>query len=375
MFGDKQAAGTILDNDSGQPPPPPPPPPLPTLTVSDLSIGEGTGANRPANVQLWLSAPSTQTVQVVCSAANGTAVAGVDFTPPSPCAATFAPGTTSTTVTATIVGDNLTEADETFTINVVSANGATIGDGQGVVTIVDDDLPNVSVGQINATEGDTGTSVVNVPITVTPIPSKPVTMSCIVQSGTAQTPSDYIPPANCSVTIPAGQAQGSVPVQIVGDWVDEWNETFTVTIFNVVNANIALATNTVWIVDNDPTPRVLIGDNSTIEGTGYAHNSPWVAYLTGPSDRTITVGCHTENGSAGAVGDFLGDDYFAFSGDCFVFPPGTTEAQHDWYIVGDNYPEFDENMYLDLTSVTNATLDRTQATGWIINDDCIWPFC
>ena len=73
------------------------------------------------------------------AAGRGTATAGGDYTGPTVVTLTFAPGQTTATVTFTIIGDRSKEANETVLVQLSNASGATIGDGQGALTIVNDD--------------------------------------------------------------------------------------------------------------------------------------------------------------------------------------------------------------------------------------------
>lgn len=70
--------------------------------------------------------------------ANGTALAGSDYTATSG-TLTFSASQTSKTVTVSVLGNTTVEANETFTVNLSGATGATIFDGQGVGTILNDD--------------------------------------------------------------------------------------------------------------------------------------------------------------------------------------------------------------------------------------------
>ena len=54
------------------------------------------------------------------------------------------PGTTTQLVGVTVLADTLDEPDETFTVNLTAPVNATIGDGQGVGTILDDDPPQAA---------------------------------------------------------------------------------------------------------------------------------------------------------------------------------------------------------------------------------------
>jgi chitinase len=92
-----------------------------------------------------LSARGTETIAVAYATGNGTAGGGSDYQAASG-ALTFAPGETRKTVTVLVKGDRVGEPNETFFVNLSSPTNATIGDGQGVGTIVDDE-PRVSIGK------------------------------------------------------------------------------------------------------------------------------------------------------------------------------------------------------------------------------------
>jgi hypothetical protein len=51
----------------------------------------------------------------------------------------FAPGETARTISVTVFGDFVIEPNETFAVNLSGPSGATIADGQGTGTIVNDD--------------------------------------------------------------------------------------------------------------------------------------------------------------------------------------------------------------------------------------------
>ena len=53
---------------------------------------------------------------------------------------TFQPGTVTRTFDVAIVGDTNLELNETFLVNLTESFGTTIADGEGVCTILDDDI-------------------------------------------------------------------------------------------------------------------------------------------------------------------------------------------------------------------------------------------
>ena len=85
-----------------------------------------------------LSSASTETVSVVWATANGTAHNGSDYVAGFG-AVTFTPGQTAKSIVVSVKGDNAVEPNETFLVNLAAPTNATIGDGQGQGTIVNDD--------------------------------------------------------------------------------------------------------------------------------------------------------------------------------------------------------------------------------------------
>lgn len=119
--------GTINDNDAA-----------PTLAIQDASLVEGDRNSQPFLLTVTLDAPSGQTVQVNYATADGTAVAGVDYTAVAG-VLTLSPGQISGTISVPVLGDLLPEQNETFTVLLSSSQNATISKSQGIGTIVDNE--------------------------------------------------------------------------------------------------------------------------------------------------------------------------------------------------------------------------------------------
>jgi hypothetical protein len=128
-IADGQGVGTITNDDGAS---------LPTLSINNVTIAEGNTGTKAAVFTVSLSAASTQTVAVNYATAQATATVGVDYTGVSG-TLTFAPGTTTRTISVAIKGDTTPEGNETFAVNLSAPVNATIADGQAVGTIVNDD--------------------------------------------------------------------------------------------------------------------------------------------------------------------------------------------------------------------------------------------
>lgn len=122
-----QGTGTITDNDLP-----------PKLTITDATVTEGNSGATNAVFTVKLSAASGQTVTVRYATANGTAIAPTDYTTVSG-TLSFAPGQTSKTLAVPVKGDIAIEPNETFKVNLSAQTNATIGDGAGLGTILNND--------------------------------------------------------------------------------------------------------------------------------------------------------------------------------------------------------------------------------------------
>jgi hypothetical protein len=158
------ATVTITDNDS-----------LPTLNISPVTLSQNEGTSVNTNFVFTVTRAGDLTgTSAVNFAVNGTGanpanaadfVGGVLPTG----TVSFAAGQSTATITVPVNGDNTVEPDETFTVNLSSATGATIGVGTATGTIVNDDtltgFTNVNLdgrGTIQSPETlDAGTGAFN----------------------------------------------------------------------------------------------------------------------------------------------------------------------------------------------------------------------
>lgn len=116
----------------------------PTISVGDVSVTEGDTQDVTASVTVSLSKAWTQPVSVAYATHDGTAKAGSDYVATSG-TLTFAPDQTQKTIPVTIKGDLIHEPNETFTLALGAASGATIARTPATVTIVDNDPAPVTL--------------------------------------------------------------------------------------------------------------------------------------------------------------------------------------------------------------------------------------
>jgi len=121
-------------------PPPPPPPVAGSVSINDVSITEGNSGTKLATFTLTRDG-GTLAFDVGYTTSNGTATTGNKDYVATSGVRHFAENENSLTISVVIKGDTKVEANETFSVNLSNAtNGATIADGHGIGTIVNDDV-------------------------------------------------------------------------------------------------------------------------------------------------------------------------------------------------------------------------------------------
>jgi glucose/arabinose dehydrogenase len=342
--------------------PVPPFPAAPSVSVSDVSTAEGDSGTTPAGFVVSLSSASSSTVTVRHATADGTAAAGADYTSTSG-DLTFTPGQTSKTVEVPVHGDATDEDDETFSVDLSSPTNATIGDGHGVGTILDDDpAPSISIAGGSVAEGDTGTATLNFTATLDAASEKQVTVGFATANGSATQPEDYTSTTG-TLTFAPGQTSKRIDVPVVGDTRREGNETVAVDLSNPSNATLGTAHALGTIVDDDAQPAISLADASVTEGNSGTAELKLIASLSAPSGIPVSVHYATADGTATAPAD-----YTSASGD-LTFAPGDTSKTITVTVKGDALDELDETLAVHLSSPVEATIADADAVGTILDDD------
>ncbi len=209
------------------------------LTVNDVSLNEGNAGTTTFTFTVSLSAPAgAGGVTFDIATADGTATQPSDYTQKSLTGQTIPMGSSTYTFDVLVNGDLTPETNETFLVNVTNVTGATVTDGQGQGTIVNDDAaPNLTINDVSLNEGNAGTTTFTFTVGLSmPAPAGGVTFDIATADGTATQPSDYTQKSLTGQTIPAGSSTYTFDVLVNGDTTPEPNETFFVNVTNVTNA-------------------------------------------------------------------------------------------------------------------------------------------
>ena len=224
---------------------------VPQVTIDDVTVVEGnSGTTTNALFTLQLSSPSSQIITVGYVTTDITATAGSDYRLTNG-SVIFNPGQTTKTIMVTVLGDNLSESTEFYGVVLTNLVNVTAGVSQGLGTITDDDpLPSLSISDGSISEGNSGTNNMQFTVTISPLSGQLVSFNFATTNGSAQAGSDYVASSG-TVFVNAGQGSAIVSVPIIGDTINETNETFFVNLSGVVNATFSRAQAVGTIINDD----------------------------------------------------------------------------------------------------------------------------
>jgi len=115
--------------------------PLPVVSIADASVAEGDSGTKTLSFAVTLSEAASRRTTVRFSTADGTATAsGGDYSAASG-VVRIPRGCLRATVSVTVRGDSMREADETLGVTLVRPSGCTLGRATATGTILNDDAP------------------------------------------------------------------------------------------------------------------------------------------------------------------------------------------------------------------------------------------
>jgi uncharacterized protein YhjY with autotransporter beta-barrel domain len=337
------------------------PPPSVSIAVSPASVSEDGATNLTYTVTRSLNLTSPTTVNITTT---GTATSGTDYT--GGVATVVIPaGATTATITINPNVDGTVEADETVTLTLAAGTGYTVGvPNSATGTILNDDLPNLTINDVAVNEGNAGTTNFTFTVSLS-APAGPggVTFNIATANGSATAGVDYVAQSLTGQTIPAGSSTYTFTVQVNGDLLNEPTETFFVNVTGVINAVVVDGQGVGTITNDDPLPSMSIDDVSVVEGNAGTVNAVFTVTLSAASGQTATVLYATADGTATQPAD-----YTSTSGS-LTFTPGQTTRTLTVPVIGETVPEANETFFVNLSGAANATISDNQGVGTITNDD------
>lgn len=340
------------------------------ISISGVTASEGTGGATTFSFNVTVTRSNCATFSVTYATASGTATAIEDFFPASGTlnfsTALACPSTQTLPIEVTVASDSDPEPNETFTVTLtgISPSGVTLidtGVATGIIQNDDGAVPTITVGAANVVEGDSGNTTMNFRATLSAASTLPVSFAYQTTDGTATAGTDYTRTSG-RATFSAGTTSLNVSVVVLGDTIDEDDETFTLGVSSPLNAAIAVRSATGTILDDDG-PRLSISDVSVTEGDTGTVVAAFDVRMNTTSAQVVTVDYETVDDTAES-----GRDYTATRG-TLTFPLRSTTQTIRVPVAGDVLDENDETFRVTLSNPVGATIADTDGQGTIVDDD------
>ncbi|WP_298858857.1 Calx-beta domain-containing protein [uncultured Gimesia sp.] len=390
-LADRQATGTILDDDSS------------TLSIADVSIVEGTAPTDMNMLVFDLTLTNAVDTAISVDASTGpadplSAIAGTDYLSKTDELRTFAANTKTQTFSVMINPDNVVELNETLKaiLNNLQANGRDVEFASGTMmeeaigTIENDDSATFTIRNVSQFEAN---EIFTFDVSLTnPVDTAvSINVASFIDTATSTTGGlvsahDFDAFTGQMLNFAALETETSFTVMVHDDDVVELNESFTVELNrtsivaglrNVIpddgaGANIT-ATGTIINDDSATLNITSVSDNEDIAGGEFE----FMAILSQPVDTAVNFTVSTIGGTA-----FSGIDFTALTDLGLTFGAEITSIPFDVVITDDDLVELPEQFSVELGDTITfgplppgtADLARnvsngTNGVGTINNDD------
>ena len=237
--------------------------------------------------------------------------------------------------------------------------------------------PVISVSSIAVIEGNSGTRNLSFLVTLSQ-PGDDVSFHFATSDSGATGVAnrdveggDYLM-RNGTASMKPGAVTRVINVPVLGDTTDEDDEAVTLTLSNVVNAEVGIATGTGTILDDDPGSgfRLGIGDISVAEGDSTARSMTVVVGFSDPAPAAFTMGVTTADGTAhgAAKPTSTSDADYVSKNKTVSVRAGRRFATFGLRLLTDDVDEGTESFTVTITSPI-GTVTRATATVTIFEED------
>ena len=274
------------------------------------------------------------------------------------------------TVTVTAESDADAVAPAAVELTHTVAGGDYAGEAAGSVTVVTTELtvPELTLSPSTASVSESvGVAGQAFTVTLSVASSETVTVSYGTADGTAAAGADYTSTSGTLTFSPGGSLSQTFSVPILGDALNEDDETFTVSLGSPLHAT-AGSSSVVTIADDDALPAVNLPSGFVIadEADG---TLPVTVSLSAASGREVRVDYASADANRTNPAT-AGDDYGAVSG-TLTFAAGETQQT---FLVSIEDDGLDESIYeyfdLVLSNPVNATLGaQVEKSAQITDND------
>lgn len=277
---------------------------------------------------------------------------------------------TSKVISINVKGDTTIDFDETFSVTLANAIGASIDVGTAVGTILNDDTV-ISIAAASATnrEGNSGSTPFTFNVTATPAINVPLTVKATV-SGAGANAADFfggVFPTK-TVTFAVGQSLATLTFDVRGDTVNEKDESFGTKLSSPSTGKLGTASASGVIQNDDASLAITAANAKKAEGTNQVTEFVFKITRTGDTAGEAIADYVVSAGNLPAA------DGTDFAGGAFPFgtvrlAAGELTKTFSIPVNGDDVNEPNENFVVRLVNASGATIGTASASGTILNDE------
>jgi beta-glucanase (GH16 family) len=161
--------------------------------------------------------------------------------------------------------------------------------------------PSISIGDVSSMEGNGGTTIFTIPVTLSQATSATVSMKYNTGDGSAKSGQDYTAVSDQTLTFAPNETTKNISITVTADDIKEGDETFKVSLSNPVNGTLFDEIATVTIGNDDT--KVPFTDAGYVAPTSYAgYTLAWAdEFTSGTLDNTAWT-VQTGDGCPGLCG-------------------------------------------------------------------------
>ncbi|MDI6734175.1 MAG: Calx-beta domain-containing protein [Patescibacteria group bacterium] len=338
----------------------------PQVKFANASSSESEAINLRI-VTVLLSVPSGLPTTIPFTT-SGTATAGSDYTVLTASPVTVPALSTSTSISFSVVNDDLYESEEwiDFKLGIPTNAVTSTPDVHRAVLLESKSLPAISIDNIALKEGDSGNKAFIFPITLSHQSVQTITVDWSTQDSTAKVSNNDYQLASGTVIFAPFTTSTSATVWTIGDFTYEENEEFLVTLANnSLNSTLASSTGKGVILNDDFLPLVRFASaNSSVNES--------VATITLPISLTNMTADEVRVDYAVLMGPKTtatgGQDYQFMPGTA-VIVPNTTSTTISFNVLEDVIDEDNEIVTIALSNAVNADITSPTEHTLTISDN------
>jgi len=320
----------------------------PSLTVNE--------AGRIATLTVKRSGPTLDTVSVAYATADGSAVAGTDYTAASG-VLTFGPTVTTRTFTVPITNDTIQDAAEAFQVNLSSlTGGAQLGQpSAATLTIADNDVAGILKFSVASYSVSETSALAAITVKRSGGLASGVTVDYATSDGTAVAGIDYTASSG-TLSFGAGVTTRTFTILILNDGVPGGDETVNLTLSSPTGGSVlgTPAQALLTIRSDDPVLQFSVAAFSVSEKGPVATIT---VQRTGPTTSAVSVQYATSDGTA-----LAGADYTATAG-TLSLGPAVVKKTFTVPITDDPLIEGDETVTLTLSNPAGGAVLGARSTA------------